>query len=53
MKFVARLLDELEGQERNSYPVKIMRARETKSYLVPETAMTLSCLLMEGSGLSC
>lgn len=41
MKLITKLLDELEGHTRNSYLMKVMRARETKSYLVLMTAMTL------------
>lgn len=41
MKLVTKLLDELEEHRRTSYPTKVMKARETKSYLVLMSAVIL------------
>ena len=42
MKLVTKLLDELEEHRRTSYPMKVMKARETKSYLVLMSAVILT-----------
>ena len=41
MKLVTQLLDELEEHRRTSYPMKVTKARETKSYLVLMSAVIL------------